>query len=100
MPGLNLLDPSAVEARRAIFGEIFTHNAVDVQRPSTSLRYRWTIAGDWKLILPARRNEPDAPVELYNLAADPDESKNLAAENTSKVAELTRLVDAWWTPEE
>jgi uncharacterized sulfatase len=100
MPGVDLLDPSAVEARRAVFGEIFTHNAVDIHRPSTSLRYRWTIAGDWKLILPARRNEPDATVELYNLAADPSESKNLAEQEPSKVDELTRLINDWWTPEE
>jgi len=100
LPGVDLLDASAVVSRRAIFGEIFTHNAVDIHRPSTSLRYRWTVAGDWKLILPDHRNEPDATVELYNLAADPDESKNLAEQDPSKVAELTRLVDAWWTPEE
>ncbi|MDR3621235.1 MAG: sulfatase [Paludisphaera borealis] len=98
MPGVNLLDASAVKAREAIFGEIFTHNSVDIHRPSTSLRYRWTIAGDWKLILPARQNEPDAPIELYNLASDPAESKNLAEQNPSKVAELSRLADDWWTP--
>ena len=46
MPGVNLLDDSAVERRKAIFGEIFTTNAVDIHRPASSLRYRWAIAGD------------------------------------------------------
>ena len=45
LPGINLLDDAAVEERTAIFGEIFTHDAVDIHRPSSSLRYRWVIDG-------------------------------------------------------
>jgi uncharacterized sulfatase len=30
MPGVNLLDADAVKARKAVFGEIFEHNAVDI----------------------------------------------------------------------
>ena len=74
MQGVNLLDESAVARRDAIFGEIFTHNAVDIHRPAPSLRYRWVIAGDWKLIVPAAQNAPNTPVELFNLAADPFEA--------------------------
>jgi len=40
MQGLNLLDREALAKRDAIFGEIFTHNAVDIEVPATSLKYR------------------------------------------------------------
>ncbi len=96
---MNLVDESAVSRRVAIFGEIFTHNAVDVDRPATSLRYRWVIAGDRKLIVPAPRNTPGAPIELYNLAADPFETHDLAASEPEQIARLKKLMDDWWNGE-
>jgi len=99
MPGIDLLDDEALARRRSLFGEIFTHNAVDIHDPASSLRYRWMIEEDWKLILPAPWNTPDGPVELYELKADPFETKNLAAEHPDRVAEMTKRVDAWWSPE-
>jgi arylsulfatase A-like enzyme len=97
MPGINLLDEGAVERRKAIFGEIFTHDAVDIERPASSLRYRWTIEGYWKLIVPAPENTPGGEVELYDLKADPFESRNQAARNPSRVVHLRVLIDEWWT---
>ena len=35
--GVDLLDERAVTARAAVFGEVFTHNAVDIDRPASSL---------------------------------------------------------------
>lgn len=96
MQGVNLLDPSAVESRKVIFGETFTHNAVDLQDPASSLRTRWAIEGDWKLILPAPRNEPQARVELFDLAHDPGETTNLADREPAKVEHLTKQINAWW----
>lgn len=98
MPGVNLLDDAALAHRRALFGEIFTHNAVDLGEPASSLRYRWTIEQNWKLIVPDPRNSPDGPVELYDLAADPAETRNLAPREPGKAAELRTLVDSWWNP--
>lgn len=40
--------------------------------------------GDWKLV----QNNPFAPLELYNLAADPNETTDLAAKEKKVVAEL------------
>ena len=97
LPGVNLLDPKAVAARKAVYGECFTHNYVDMEVPASSLRWRWMIEGDWKLIVPARQNEPDAKVELFHLASDKSEEKNLADTETSRVKNLTKKLDAWWS---
>lgn len=98
MQGVDLLDDKAVAARKQLFGEVFTHNAVDVEEPASSVRFRWTRSGDWKLIVPMTSNEPGAEVELYDLAADPTETKNLAAAEPKRVAELSQQLDAWWKP--
>lgn len=98
LPGLNLLDDSAVAARRAVFGECFTHNAVDLHDPASSLRWRWMVEGDWKLIVPAAWNEPEAKTELYNLAADPKEETNLGSQESDRVGRMQKQLDAWWSP--
>lgn len=52
----------------------------------------WAIRkGDWKLLM---RNGGDGP-ELFNLATDPEESKNLAADEPVKVSELRATWQAW-----
>ncbi|MBM4154736.1 MAG: sulfatase [Lentisphaerae bacterium] len=99
MQGVNLLDEAAVKGREAIFGECFTHNAVDLDRPAANLRWRWAIEGDWKLIVPAPQNEADGVIELYNLAKDPHETENLAAAEPARVKALRAKLDAWWKGE-
>ena len=47
--------------------------------------------GDWKLT----QVEPEQPPRLYDLEKDPGESRDLAAENPAKVAELQKLWDKW-----
>ncbi len=96
MQGINLLDPSAVASREAIFGEIFEHDARHASDPLASLRFRWIISGRWKLIAPYAVREPDARIELFDLATDPHESRNVADQNPALVAELTKKLDAWW----
>ncbi|WP_428303722.1 sulfatase family protein [Lacipirellula sp.] len=96
MEGVNLLDSQAVADRKAIFGETFTHEAVDLHRPSTSLEHRWCVSMPWKLIIPNAANEPDGQVELFNIKQDPKEEVNLAAENPEVVAKLTKEIDDWW----
>lgn len=97
MPGLNLLDDDALAARKAIFGECFTHNAVNIHDPASSLRYRWMIEDLWKLIVPAGRNEAKGEPELYDLARDPDEEHNVAAEQKATAERLKARLDAWWS---
>lgn len=96
MAGINLMDAGAVKNREAIYGECFTHNSMDLNRPAASLRFRWMIEGDWKLIVPNARNEPKAVVELYHLAVDPREEKNLVGTERGRVARMTTKLDGWW----
>lgn len=98
MQGIDLLDEKAVNSRTTIYGDCFTHNAVDLNVPSSSLRWRWIIDGNLKLIVPHKANQPDDVIELYDLKADPTEEKNLAAEQPAKLAELGAKLDQWWKP--
>jgi arylsulfatase A-like enzyme len=50
--------------------------------------------GRWKLV----RIRTTVPFELYDLAADPNETTDLAAEHPTLVAEMTRLAEASHTP--
>jgi uncharacterized sulfatase len=99
MQGLNLRDDAAVRGRDAIFGECFTHNAVDLNDPAANLRWRWMVSGDYKVIVPDPRNEPDAKAELYHIVADPREEHDLAAKEVDRVRAMTGRLDAWWRPE-
>jgi len=96
MQGVDLLDRRAREKRKEIFGECFTHNAVDLDRPASSLRWRWVIERDWKLIVPAPQNEPTGKPMLYQVVRDPHENANLAAAEGRRVDRMTRLLDTWW----
>jgi arylsulfatase A-like enzyme len=96
--GIDLLDAAAVAARKQIFGEIFTHSAVDVDDPASSVRFRWLRSEGYKLIVSDMRNEAKGIVELYDLADDPSETKNLAATEPRRVVELTQEIDDWWNP--
>lgn len=95
LPGINLME--VCERRRtnrsAIFGEIFRHDAADLDNPAASLLYRWGLEGDWKIIVPVNEAEP---VELYDVMRDPFELKNVATNEAERVARMRKLVNAWW----
>lgn len=96
MTGVNLVEAAASDGetgRDAIFGEIFAHDVVDIDEPAQGLLYRWCIRDRWKLIVPAGEAES---AELYDLAADPHETTDLAAKHGGVVARLRNLADAWW----
>lgn len=95
LPGINLLDVCAGKKtdREAVFGAIYSHNAVDIDNPAANLSYRWCVKQPWKLIVP---NSTDADPELYNLDADPMETNDVAKRQGSVVKELTVLMDGWW----
>jgi hypothetical protein len=130
LPGVNLLDEKAVDTRKQLFGECFTHTLSDLDDPAQSLLWRWTVRQEpggrvWKLIVPttaapaAGLSPPSAAgsywatrmndsglqqryergeIELYDVAADPDETHNVASSHPDIVSDLTQSLDAWWTP--
>ena len=101
LPGLNLLNAKAVNARNTLFGGCFTHDAVELRNPAANVLSRWVIDGNWKLIvpMPGRKGEevPEHPL-LYNLAADPEEQNDLATTEQRRIAMLQRKLDGWWKP--
>ncbi|MFM1918968.1 MAG: Arylsulfatase precursor [Candidatus Hydrogenedentota bacterium] len=92
MPGVDLLSGKAKERKR-IFGEVFTHDAVDLDHPERSLLYRWCVDDEWKLILP---QDTAVPAELYRITVDPFEQNNLAAEEPGRVKKMSEAIEAWW----
>ncbi|MEI6525054.1 MAG: sulfatase-like hydrolase/transferase [Planctomycetota bacterium] len=96
LPGIDLLDPQATAARKIIFGECFTHNAINLDVPKENLRWRWAIQGRWKLIIPNPSIEKEGVLELYDLDADPTEERNLAKFNRQLVEDLGEEIDKWW----
>jgi uncharacterized sulfatase len=96
LPGIDLLDPQATAARKIIFGECFTHNAINLDVPKENLRWRWAIQGKWKLIIPNPSIEKEGVLELYDLDADPTEERNLAKFNRQLVEDLGEEIDKWW----
>jgi len=96
LPGIDLLDPQATAARKIIFGECFTHNAINLDVPKENLRWRWAIQGRWKLIIPNPSIEKEGVLELYDLDADPTEERNLAKFNLQLVEDLGEEIDKWW----
>jgi uncharacterized sulfatase len=98
LPGQNLLElliDGQPLARETPYGEIFHHDVADLNNPAASLQFRWCIEGDWKLIVP----HPGGAAELYNLANDQHEEKNLATDRTEVTQRLTKQLDAWWRPQ-
>jgi uncharacterized sulfatase len=95
MQGINLLDDKALGKRKTIFGECFTHDAVDLDQPAKNLEWRWVIDERWKLIVP----KSGMGSELYDLMADPDERTDLAGKEPERAGALRKKLDDWWRPE-
>lgn len=103
--GLDLLDDAALKARPFVAGQNSTHDILDLARPAASLRYRWLVAGDLKLIVSSglktggkQHGSYDAvePPRLFDLKADPYELRDLAAERPDDVKRLLGQLDGWW----
>lgn len=96
MQGVNLLDKGALRNRNALFGAAFTHDAVDIDTPLSSLKHIYVIEGEWKLILPSSRNGTGTKPELYNVISDPKETRDLSAQHVEIVKRLRSRMKEWW----
>jgi arylsulfatase A-like enzyme len=103
--GIDLLDDAALKARPFVAGQNSTHDIRELGRPAASLRYRWLVAGDLKLIVSSglrtgetANGSTDAtePPRLFDLKADPHERQDLAAARPEDVKRLAALLDGWW----
>lgn len=69
----------------------YPHNHGSQHTPSEAIR-----SGDWKLVHRIDENTPnDQRYELYNLAEDIGETKNLAVKNFEKTHELAKMLSEW-----
>jgi arylsulfatase A-like enzyme len=110
LPGLNLLDDRAVAARDTLFLANFSHDMVSADEPEKSLWTRTCVHGQWKLVSwvanppevkpsgGTTHKDPGALQELFDLSADAQETRNLAAQQPERVRDLQARLDAWWAP--
>ena len=96
LPGIDLLDEKAVAERKAMYGECFTHDIVDLHDPAKNLRFRWLIADGWKLIVPQPGEKTG--IELYHILDDPHEERNLAESQPERVAEMLEKLNTYYAP--
>ena len=68
----------------------YPHKHGSGHTPSSAIRY-----GRWKLVRHAAWKDRAETVELYDLASDPGETKNLAESNADTTATLTLRLDEW-----
>ena len=50
------------------------------------------VKGNWKAVRLNVDKQPNGPLELYNLADDPDETENVAAEHAEIVAAMAEIM--------
>ena len=109
LPGINLLDEKARKERETVFGVCNSVYNMTPGDPDGALQYLWCVAGDWKLLLRHPGSDTTyyrnlhtwdtAPYRLYNLAEDPHEKNDLAAEHPKIVERLKKKILAWHNPE-
>jgi len=80
-----LRDPSATLDREALYWH-YPHYHSGGSTPHSAVR-----AGDWRLV----EFYEDNHVELYNLAADPGERRDLAAEMPEQAQKLRSMLHSW-----
>ena len=108
LPGVNLLNQQAVAQRETLFLSNFAHNMVSATEPEKSLWTQSCITGKWKLVAwiknppkikpwgGGHRKKTGADLELFDLQADPHETKNLAQAHPEVVQDLLTRINGWW----
>lgn len=108
LPGYNLLpnlESGEASPRKIVFGEGCAHDVPDIDNPEASLLYRWAVQGKWKLLLtydgkvgryqsshPRTERRP----QLFDVEADPHETRNVAKDHPEVVADLAEKIANWY----
>ena len=108
LPGLNLLPALKQQTawqRDAIFGEGFSHDIAEISDPQASLLYRWCIQDRWKLVLTcdgevhryaSTHPRTELRPQLFDLVADPHETRNVAGDHPQIVERLADKIAVWY----
>lgn len=96
--GVNLMDLSAVNARDAIYCDVYEHDMANLEHPAETMVANFVVQEGWKLLV-----YPDHSNELFQLydattgaPVDPFEVNDLSNTESAKVAELSNLIDTWY----
>ena len=89
LPGLNVLDESALRERKGFFGEVYAH---DFDTIENSMFYNMAIFPPYKIIIPDPVRKKDEVVQLFNIEEDPFEQNNIADANPDVVEDLTSKI--------
>lgn len=105
LPGINLLDARARDARKRVFGVTNSTHNMSPGNPDETLQYLWCVEQEWKLILrfPGKDTSKfrnlhvwdTAPVHLYHLSEDPNEKRDVADQHPEIVSRLKDQIEDW-----
>lgn len=93
LPGVNVLDEEELNARDAIYGEIYAHDFTTVD---SSLFYRIVYTNPYKLIWPDEERKSSESIQLYNIYEDPTEQHDLAEAKPQVVQSLKDKIEKHW----
>ncbi len=103
LPGVNLLDQVACSNRQTAMGVCHSIHNMTPGDPDDTLQYLWCVEGDWKLLVRYSGKDTTqyrklhiwdtAPVRLYNLSVDPEETNDCSAEFPDVVKRLTEKIE-------
>ena len=92
LPGISVLNETAINKRETVFGEIYAHDFDSVE---TSMYYNIAIAPPYKLIVPDAIRKPNEKIQLFNIDEDPFEKNNIAENNDEVVKKLKQKIKAF-----
>ncbi|MEE2639831.1 MAG: sulfatase-like hydrolase/transferase [Planctomycetota bacterium] len=105
LPGVNLLNAEARNARQRVFGVTHSIHNMTLGDPDDTQQYLWCVENEWKLIQRFHGKDTTryrnvhtwdtAPCRLFNLDADSHEENDLAEKHAEVAARLKQEITRW-----